>query len=199
MDKKDFISAVRNAEKSRKCGKLPSFSKSDVVSSTQSAGTPKEAFVRNFKNNHGNVIESVAELVEILKSKGCKRGVADAKMADTFGLEKHFELVREFDRNAPESYDFSISRATYGIGESGALVLKDSDTADRMATIAPWVHVAVLKESDILADIPDALAKTVDCPYAIWVAGPSKTTDVEGVLVEGVHGPGIQICLVVRG
>jgi hypothetical protein len=32
-------------------------------------------------------------------------------------------------------------------------------------------------------------------PCALWVTGPSKTADVEGILIEGVHGPGIQVCL----
>jgi len=31
----------------------------------------------------------------------------------------------------------------------------------------------------------------------IWCTGPSKTADVEGILIEGVHGPGQQIALVV--
>ena len=34
-------------------------------------------------------------------------------------------------------------------------------------------------------------------PNIIWVTGPSKTADVEGILIEGVHGPGIQIALLV--
>ena len=32
-------------------------------------------------------------------------------------------------------------------------------------------------------------------PNTIWVTGPSKTADVEGILIEGVHGPGAQIAL----
>ncbi len=198
MDKNAFIKRIKEAEKSIPENKLPEYSKDDTTSTTATAGTPKEAFVRNFTINHGNVFESVSALIEFLKDKGCQKGVADAKLEDTFGFEKYFELTREFDRNNPDTFDFGMSRASMAIGESGAIVLKDKDTADRMATIAPWIHIAVLKESDIVSTITDALEKTVDCEYAIYVAGPSKTTDVEGVLVEGVHGPGIQICLIVE-
>jgi len=34
-------------------------------------------------------------------------------------------------------------------------------------------------------------------PNVIWVTGPSKTADVEGILIEGVHGPGEQIAWLV--
>ena len=107
-------------------------------------------------------------------------------------MEEHFEISREFDRNNPESFDFGISTASFAIAESGAIVLEDAATADRLSTIAPWIHIAVLKKSNIVRTIADALSKPFPAPYAIWISGPSKTSDVEGILVEGVHGPGIQ-------
>ena len=200
MDKSDFIRRVAAAESpERKAAKLPEFQDSDTVSKPQISGGAKAAFIRNFTSNHGDVIESEESLVEFLKAKGCSKGVIDAKLqGGTFGLEKYFDISREFDRNNPDAYDFGISAASFAIGENGAIVLKDSDIADRMCSIAPWVHVAVLRESDIVETIPEALKRTVDSPYAIWITGPSKTTDVEGILVEGVHGPGIQAAFIVK-
>ncbi len=199
MDKRDFIKRVADAEcPARKEAKLPEYDDAFTVSQPQVQGGAVESFKRNFKNNHGDVIENIDALIEFLKSKNCKKGVIDSKLQETFGLENHFEIVREFDRNNPDVFDFGVSAASFAVGENGAIVLKDSDTADRMCSIAPWVHVAVIRESEIVATIPDALKKTVDCPYAIWVTGPSKTTDVEGVLVEGVHGPGVQIAFIVK-
>lgn len=34
-------------------------------------------------------------------------------------------------------------------------------------------------------------------PYGVWCTGPSKTADVEGLLIQGVHGPGEPIALIV--
>lgn len=198
MDKASFINRIRQAEKSRPETDLPEYSKIDTVSTPAISGSPKDAFVRNFISNHGDVIESADALVQFLKDKGCSRGVADAKLENTFGLEKFFKLDRDFDRGNPDAYDFGISAASMAIAESGAIVLKDKDTSDRLSTIAPWIHIAVLKEEDIVQTIADALEKTVDNPYSIYLAAPSKTTDVEGVLVEGVHGPGCQVCLIVK-
>lgn len=193
MDKKSFIDRIASAENAeRKAAKLPEFSADDTTSTTQTQGGTFDAFERNFKANHGEIILGCENLLEFLKSKGCKKGVIDAKLENTFGLEEHFEISREFDRNNPESFDFGISTASFAIAESGAIVLEDAATADRLSTIAPWIHIAVLKKSNIVRTIADALSKPFPAPYAIWISGPSKTSDVEGILVEGVHGPGIQ-------
>jgi L-lactate dehydrogenase complex protein LldG len=45
--------------------------------------------------------------------------------------------------------------------------------------------------------MPDAIAAFGESPNIIWCTGPSKTADVEGILIEGVHGPGEQIALLV--
>ena len=176
MDKQIFIDKVRQAQGKHNPVPMPTFDENDTVSTTATRGGAKAAFMRNFTANHGDVFESCDSLVEFLKSKGCKTGVAD---------------------DNPDGYDFGISKASFAIGENGAIVFKDSDTADRLNTIAPWIHVAVVDSKSIVSTLPEGLAQTVDSPYAVYVTGPSKTTDVEGVLVEGVHGPGVQAVLIV--
>lgn len=200
MDRQTFINRIASAEnEARKSAAVPEFSEEDTTSTTQSAGTPIEAFERNFKANHGDIIYGSDNIVDFLKSKGCKKGVIDAKLEHTFGLEKYFDVSRQFDRDNPDSYDFGMSKASLAIAESGSIVLEDADTNDRLATIAPWVHIAVLRKSDILRTISDALARPLSVPYQIWISGPSKTSDVEGILVEGVHGPGVQAAFIIDG
>jgi L-lactate dehydrogenase complex protein LldG len=52
------------------------------------------------------------------------------------------------------------------------------------------VHVAVWERSEIHRTISDAIANFGARPNIIWSSGSSKTADVEGILIEGVHGPG---------
>jgi L-lactate dehydrogenase complex protein LldG len=59
------------------------------------------------------------------------------------------------------------------------------------------VHIAVVERAKIFSDLPEAVAGLGQDTNVIWVTGPSKTADVEGILIEGVHGPGVQIALVV--
>ena len=66
----------------------------------------------------------------------------------------------------------------------------------RLAALAPWHHIALVSRAEIHRTIADALAAMPDDPNLIWVTGPSKTADVEGILIQGVHGPGAQACLI---
>ena len=95
-----------------------------------------------------------------------------------------------------DDYDFGITRGAAAIAESGTIVLNDATTSSRLAALAPWVHVAVVERAHIVADLSAAIAGLGDDRNVVWCTGASKTADVEGILIEGVHGPGVQIGLV---
>jgi L-lactate utilization protein LutC len=66
------------------------------------------------------------------------------------------------------------------------------------------VHVAVVGEWQIVPDLFDffeSLAAGPNLPANVnLITGPSKTADIEGVLVTGMHGPGqVHIVLVGEG
>ena len=97
-----------------------------------------------------------------------------------------------------DDYRFGVTRAVGAIAETGTIILDDAHTSRRLAALAPWIHVAVFGPAQIHAHVIDAIAALGDDPNVIWCTGPSKTADVEGILIErGVHGPGEQIALVI--
>jgi len=162
---------------------------------------PWERFKSMLAAVNGRVFESVSELGKWLLACGHIRGCCDPELADQLGaaFPEGLALETELDRARIDDYAFGITRARGAIAESGTLVLDDRTTSQRLVALAPWVHVAVLRRSDLWPDIPAALANLGDDPNVIWVTGPSKTADVEGILIEGVHGPGQQVCLLVDG
>lgn len=122
----------------------------------------------------------------------CDPAVLDQlKSLPTFAGIK-FETT--FDRARVDDYAFGITQAAGAIAESGTVMLKDALTSSRLAALAPWTHIALLKPSTLYPDIPTALTHLGDDPAVVWATGPSKTADIEGILIEGVHGPGTQVC-----
>ena len=157
-----------------------------------------EIFSRNFSAVNGKPMASVDELIEFLKLTGQLHGYCDPALFDAIGrplAAAGLTLETKYNRDRYDDYQFGITRATGAIAESGSVIIDDTRTSHRLAALSPWVHVAVLERGEIHRSIPDAIAAFGDSPNIIWCTGPSKTADVEGILIEGVHGPGEQIAL----
>ena len=157
-----------------------------------------EIFCRNFKAVNGRPMTSIAELAEFLKSSGQLHGYCDPAFFESIGSHlaaAGLTVETTYDRSRYDDYQFGITRASGAIAESGSLIIDDLRTSRRLAALSPWVHVAVIDNAEIHRTISDALTALGDSPNIIWCTGPSKTADVEGILIEGVHGPGEQIAL----
>ena len=156
-------------------------------------------FAERLLGVNGTPLTAVAELVTLLEKGGWRHGYCDPvlwpKLAPAFPAS--FKVETAFDRTRVDDYQFGITRASAAIAETGTLVLTEAGTSCRLAALAPWVHVAVLDRKDIFLDVPQAVAALPKDPNIIWVTGPSKTADVEGILIEGVHGPGVQVALLI--
>jgi L-lactate utilization protein LutC len=91
----------------------------------------------------------------------------------------------------------------YAIASTGSLVLDASRAGGRTASLVPPVILAAVDRTRILAD-PSALLRDLprhfpDGPPSQLVlhTGPSRSGDIEGILTQGVHGPGaVHVCLV---
>jgi L-lactate dehydrogenase complex protein LldG len=159
-----------------------------------------DIFCRNFKAVHGRAMSSVEELAEFLKSTKQLHGYCDPALMDAVGAKlaaAGLTVETAYDRARYDDYQFGITRASGAIAESGSVIIDDERTSHRLAALSPWVHVAVLERSEIHRTISDAISALGESPNIIWCTGPSKTADVEGILIEGVHGPGEQIALLI--
>jgi L-lactate dehydrogenase complex protein LldG len=157
-----------------------------------------EIFSRNFKYVNGKPMTSVGQLIAFLQENKQLHGYCDPALYDAVGSQlaaAGLTVETEYHRDRYDDYQFGITRATGAIAESGSVIIDDNRTSSRLAALSPWVHVAVLERSEIHRTIPDAIAAFGASPNIIWCTGPSKTADVEGILIEGVHGPGEQIAL----
>jgi L-lactate dehydrogenase complex protein LldG len=179
---------------------LPDYEDGILVSSgyETDGGSGWQVFTEKFSAVSGRAMTRLDEVVEFLQQDGHDSGYCDPDLKEKVGqyLEKAgLRVSYEFHRKHINEHAFGITRASGVVAESGTVILNDEDTVDRLAALTPWVHVAVMDGAPIFGTIPEAIGKLGDSSNVIWVTGPSKTADIEGILIEGVHGPGVQICL----
>jgi L-lactate dehydrogenase complex protein LldG len=171
----------------------------DLVVLRQARGNPDPwaLLSERLRGVNGTPLNGAAELVSYLEKNHYLRGYCDPTLWPnlTAAFPSTFAVETEFDRTRVDDYQFGITRATGAIAETGTVILSDRVTSRRLGALTPWVHIAVVQRDEIFIDIPAAIAGLPADPNVIWCTGPSKTADVEGILIEGVHGPGVQAVL----
>ena len=154
-------------------------------------------FAERLRAVNGEVVPDPAALAAALRSRGWMQGYCDPwlwpRLGPAFG--EGFAVETSFDRARVDDYRFGITRGVGAIAETGTIILNDAATSSRLAALAPWAHVAVISRGSLYSDLPEAVAALGGDPNVVWCTGPSKTADGEGILIEGVHGPGAQIAL----
>lgn len=90
--------------------------------------------------------------------------------------------------------DAGITSADYALADTGSLVLFSSAEEARMISLLPPAHIALVSRGRILSGL-DELFSLVPLPAdrsssMVLITGPSRTADIEQILVRGVHGPG---------
>jgi L-lactate dehydrogenase complex protein LldG len=101
--------------------------------------------------------------------------------------ETHFSGPRHDLKNV----DLAILESHLGVAENGAVWVTDAEAPLR---VLPFIcqHLAVIvREADFVATMHDAYDRIGGAGYGFgtFIAGPSKTADIEQSLVLGAHGP----------
>ena len=146
--------------------------------------------------------EVVARIVQQIRARHvfltAQAGTAlTPALAETLAGELHRLGIRPGsvpDDETLFTVDAAITGVAAAVAETGTLVCVSAPDSARGASLIPPVHVAVVAPGQLVADLCDlrTLWPTgVDLPANInLISGPSKTADIEGVLVTGMHGPG---------
>ena len=107
------------------------------------------------------------------------------------------ELLEDHGLSAAEldEIDGALTGCAAAIAQTGTLVLDGRGASGRRAiTLVPDHHICVVRAEQIVGLVPEAFARVADAvrgeraPITL-VSGPSATSDIELIRVEGVHGP----------
>jgi L-lactate dehydrogenase complex protein LldG len=109
------------------------------------------------------------------------------------GLPADTQLVRDDPPLSPAGLDRVggvVTGCAVAIAETGTVVLDHGPGQGRRAlTLVPDFHLVVVRADQVAADIAGALARLDPGRPHTLISGPSATSDIELIRVEGVHGP----------
>ncbi len=140
-----------------------------------------EVFKRNVElvDGHCVIAQNDAEVAEAVKR--ITEGRRIAVSSSTFSKDDLFTV------------DVGITSAQAGIAETGTLVLDSSAERNRLVSLVPPIHIAILDASRIYLTLGETLAALQAgeelSPAITFITGPSRTADIELTLTLGVHGP----------
>lgn len=123
-----------------------------------------------------------------------------ARQATSVFVEPAAREVWGSDSTADEwSAEVGVAIADYVIAETGSIIVRSGSDRSRLSTLSPPRNVILVDPTTIVATLSEGLARLPN-ETAVMITGPSRTADIEGVLVRGVHGPGsISVCFVDLG
>jgi L-lactate dehydrogenase complex protein LldG len=94
-----------------------------------------------------------------------------------------------------EQCDAGITECDALIAQTGGVVVTSRSAGGRALSVLPPHHIVIARREQLVADLPAAFAflkqkYAPDFPSMIsFITGPSRTGDIERILVLGAHGP----------
>jgi L-lactate dehydrogenase complex protein LldG len=127
-----------------------------------------------------------------------ERDIARIDYEQTIALEQPVRRLTQL------ACDIGITSVDLAIAETGTLLMCARPGQERVASLLPPMHVAIVERSQVVPDLLDAFRilherGLQNLPSNITlITGPSKTGDIELQLTTGVHGPGKWRVIIIR-
>jgi L-lactate dehydrogenase complex protein LldG len=150
----------------------------------------------------GSVEAAASHLVKLATDNGWKRlGTHPGELTDaiTKGIPEGLELLvfeAGYDKETLESCDAGLTECECLVAQTGSVCVTARSSGGRALSVLPPHHVVVARRPQLLADLTAAyelLAQKYGASgypsFMSFITGPSRTGDIERILVLGAHGP----------
>ncbi|NIG55216.1 LUD domain-containing protein [Chitinophaga sp. Cy-1792] len=148
--------------------------------------------------------DTLEDYKRVVEGLGAVVAEADDAAAVSALVQKHFPDSKRIvdarsavqpgwiheDPHSLEDVDVAIVNGQWAVAENGAVWLTEADMKVRALPFICQFLVLVVSRTRILATMHDAYEKIQgpDTGFGVFIAGPSKTADIEQSLVLGAHG-----------
>lgn len=168
-----------------------------VAAFAQLSGMLKTEFVE-----YPNMAAAAEHLRLLAEVNGWKKIATHAgKLTDQLGkgLPGSVEIIAVadgYDKNALESCDAGVTECECLVAQTGSVCVTTLSSGGRALSVLPPHHVVIARRAQLLPDLSAAYELLAD-KYAAkgypsfisFITGPSRTGDIERILVLGAHGP----------
>jgi L-lactate dehydrogenase complex protein LldG len=144
--------------------------------------------LREFLKQFERIATDGSELAQqALGKAGCGSDILVAAGLEKSRLESRSHIHRETD--------LGITGCDCLVAQTGSIFVSTRSAGGRALSVLPPVHLVVARSNQLVPDLAAAFALIRDRYDGHWpsslclISGPSRTADIEKILVMGAHGP----------
>jgi L-lactate dehydrogenase complex protein LldG len=158
------------------------------------AGELPRAVARALKRRAADVAGAGPEGQASGKQPAAPRYVAPADLPEDWLAESGRSAITPDEPALPvgdlDTMAGVVTGCAAAIAETGTIVLDHGPAQGRrVLSLVPDFHLVVVRAGQIEPDLPGALERLDPQRPHTFISGPSATSDIELIRVEGVHGP----------
>jgi L-lactate dehydrogenase complex protein LldG len=149
-------------------------------------GDLEKRFREEFTAVNGQIIESAGQLREFLDQ---------FRFVATDGSQAVRHIVGEPTAAGPRQADLGVTGCDCLVARTGSIVVCTRSAGGRALSVLPPAHLVIATRSQLVADLEAAIRLLRQRYDGHWpsqlsvITGPSRTADIEKILVMGAHGP----------
>lgn len=147
-------------------------------------------------------ISAAASHIAALASEGGWKSIGwhggtlnDAVAAELPASLSLLRIEAGYDRDALEACNAGLTECESLVAQTGSVCVTALSSGGRTLSVLPPHHIVIARKEQLVTDLPEAyerLANKYGAKYPSFIGfitGPSRTGDIERILVLGAHGP----------
>ena len=179
------------------------------VKSVSQAGQAIQEFIQQTKPEWGTQKSVIAWHHPLIEQLNLEKNLDnDVTLFTTYSSSTPDSKERQKIRTHLIDSYIGITSADFCVAGSATLVLRTRPHQPRAVSLVPSIHVAVITLDQIIENLTELYFRLKWDPEEqklgltncmTFISGPSKTGDIELVMVHGAHGPRQMIVYVITG